>query len=157
MRISAHRNLAAPRDTVFAFLADGSNHRTLTGRNIQLLELSQPPGSPMRAVMVIRGPLGLRRRAATHAEASPAQALIAGHAHIGRRTIVDVGWELYPGDDASTRVVLGATVRSAGPVDQLLLRAGGAAWIRRLFVTTLELLAVQMEAGHARPREGLAG
>lgn len=129
---------------MFSFLADGRNHHKLAGPHIQLLELHENRESGLRAAMVIRGPFGIRRSAHTRIERSREPALIVGTARIGSRTIARVRWDLYDDGDGSTRVSLRATVRRAGALDRLLLRAGGAAWMRRLFASTLELLAAHI-------------
>jgi hypothetical protein len=139
--LSASRTIAAPPGALFAFLADGRNHHKLTGRHIQLLELYEHRESGLRGAMIIRGPLGIRRRAHTRIESSRKPAFIAGIARIGSRTTARVRWDLYEDGRGSTRVALRATVRRAGALDRFLLRVGGAAWMRHLFAATLELLA----------------
>jgi hypothetical protein len=47
------------------------------------------------------------------------------------------------------RVRLAAKVRSAGPLDRLLLAAGGRAWLRRRFTVTLSRLAQTVAARQA--------
>ncbi len=147
MRISASRELAASRDAVFAFLADGGNHHKLTDGRLRLLGLSQGSDRELHGLMLLRGPLGLRRQAQTRADSWHEPRSIAGTATLGRRTRVQVMWELEQPRSHSTRVVLRADVDSLAPLDALLLRAGGAAWVRRLFASTLELLARETESG----------
>lgn len=149
MRIVASRNLAAPRENVFAFLAQARNHHKLAGRGIHLLELSESPERELRGRMLLRGPLGVRRLAVTRTESWREPSSIAGTARLGARTRVRVSWELHAPDRDTTHVVLRAEVRSLAPLDGLLLRAGGGAWVRRLFASTLELLANETEA-HSR-------
>lgn len=148
MRISASRELDAPREAVFAFLADGGNHHKLTDHRLRLLRLSQTHDRELHGLMLLRGPLGLRRRARTRADSWQEPRSIAGTATLGRRTRVQVMWELQQPQRHSTRVVLRAEVASLAPLDALLLRAGGAVWVRRLFASTLELLARETESGH---------
>jgi len=145
VHLSASRTLAAPPGAVFSFLADGRNHHKLTGRHISLLELCENRGSGLRGVMIIRGPLGIRRRAHTRIESSREPALIAGSARIGSRTTANVRWDLTEDVRGSTRVALRATLSSCSAFDRLLLSAGGAAWMRRVFANTLELLATYTE------------
>lgn len=141
---------------MFSFLADGRNHHKLTGRDVQLLELCDGANSDFRAVMIIRGPFGIRRRALTRIDSSSEPYLISGTANLGPRTTVSVRWELRPIGRRSTLVVLRATVSSSSALDRMLLRLGGAAWMRRLFTNTLELLAAHAEQVAAlTPREVL--
>jgi Polyketide cyclase / dehydrase and lipid transport len=155
-RISDTRTLAVPPRAVFAFLASGRNHHKLTGRSIQLLELCDGADPDFRAVMVIHGPLGIRRWALTRIDSSSEPELISGTANLGPRTAVRLRWELRAIGRRSTLVVLRATVSSSSFLDRLLLRLGGAAWMRRLFTSTLELLAAQAgDVADAHRREVL--
>lgn len=139
--IAVSRRIECSPATAFAFLAERNNHWLLTGRRARLLELQDDSDERIRAVLVLRGPLGLRRRARTRVlDASP-PTFIAGTARLGTRTTARVRWELHPINTGQTLVVLSATIISLGWVDSLLLLIGGEAWIRHLFTTTLRLLA----------------
>lgn len=126
---------------MFAFLEDGRNHHRLTGRSVRLLELCEYRESGLRAVLIIRGPFGIRRRALTRIESAVEPRFIAGSARVGSRTTAGVRWDLSGDGHGPTRVELSAIVRSSGVVDRFLLVIGGAAWMRRLFAATLEQLA----------------
>ena len=76
---------------------------------------------------------GARRRAGVDEVEPPAR--IEGTARLGRTRAV-VRWELRP-ESRGTRVHLAARVLAAGPIDRLLLAAGGRAWLRRRFTVTL--------------------
>jgi hypothetical protein len=126
---------------VFAFLAERQNHTRLASRNIALLELADTPDGRYRGRMRIRGPFGLRRHATTRLTTTLEPSSLAGVARIGRRTTVEVSWQLHAVGRDRTRVVLSAVASSLGSVDRLLLLLGGAMWMERLFGVTLELLA----------------
>jgi hypothetical protein len=135
-----------PPAEVFAFLADVRNHRQLASNGIQVLELAHAPGVPDHGVLMIRGPLGIRRRVQTmvlDTDLSDASVL-RGIAKVGRRTVVDVRWELYQHESDGTRVVLSADVRSRGVTDGVLLAFGGRIWMRRLFAATIERLSSRL-------------
>jgi hypothetical protein len=50
---------------------------------------------------------------------------------------------------AGTVAVLTATVTRLATLERLLLAIGGRAWVRSLFVATLERLAAELSAGRA--------
>jgi hypothetical protein len=152
LHIAASQVISAPPVVVFAFLAEPANHRLLAGRRVQLLELLDGSDGRIRGLVVIRGPLGLRRRARTRVISSSRPAFLAGAAQLGTHTIVQVRWDLQPFDSNRTRVLLSAGVTSVGSLDRLLLLAGGTAWIRHLFASTLELLADQVGRAQVQDR-----
>ena len=131
--------VAAPIARVFAFLADPENHWQLAGRRLHLIDLHD--GEQLRGgAMVIRGPLRIRRRADTRVASIREPHLITGVARLGPRTRAIVRWELDQDSPESTRVVLTADPCSLSRGDRLLLRLGGARWIRALFTETIERL-----------------
>ena len=140
---AASARVAAAPEAVFAFLDDLGNHWRLIDRWTEIATL-QPGGRA--AVVRLRGPLGVHRFACTAVlEARPPH-LLVGEARIGRATAGRVIWALVPDGD-STRVDLRAEVLAAGPLDRLLLAAGGRRWLRRRFADALERLAAEMAAG----------
>jgi hypothetical protein len=126
----------AGREAVFAFLADLANHWDLADRWVEVVSLTPAhDGGRVR----VHGPLGLRRTVDTRVQAVDPPSRIEGEAELGR-TRARVSWELHE-DPEGTRVRLRATVVAAGPLDRLLLAAGGRVWLRRRFVVTLARLA----------------
>jgi hypothetical protein len=149
--IEAKAVVPAPREEVFAYLADFQNHCRLLGRWIDVLELERPPGAgpeaPARGGRVrMRGPLGVRRTATTRVVTAQPPARLAGTAEVGARTLARVGWTLEPAADA-TEVTLAAEIERVGAFDSALLLLGGAAWMRRRFRGILALLAGSFAQG----------
>jgi hypothetical protein len=147
--VAASSLLAETPAAVFAFLADPQNHLLLAGPKVQLVQLVDLPGQPMHAVMVIRGPAGLRRRADTEIVTSHDPVLLSGVAELGDATTAWVSWNLHPVAGGGTRVILSASVQSASVLDRILLLVGGKRWIRRLFAETLERLGSVVGAAGA--------
>src|SRR4051794_36189725 len=134
--ISADGLVPAGREVVFAFLADLANHWDLADRWVEVVSLTPDhDGGRVR----IRGPLGISRTVDTLVDQVQAPARLAGTASLGR-TRAQVRWELRP-DPAGTRVRLSASVLEAGPLDRLVLAAGGRTWLRHRFTVTLARLA----------------
>lgn len=145
VRIIASSHVPAPRRLVFAFLADRNNHWHLAGRRIEPLEIEQDGAGQLSGLVVIRGPLGVRRRARTRVVEVREPMLLGGVAELGRRTAAVVRWDLGEVDGgAATRVELSASVTAASPLDRLLLALGGRIWMEHVFATTLQLLAERL-------------
>jgi hypothetical protein len=145
--ISAVERLDAQPEVVFDFLSSLENHWQIAGRWIEVVSLKGPPGAPDgasfdRAEVVMRGPLGISRRARTRVLAAERPRLMHGRAELGRSTVASVRWELRPVGDG-TEVALSATVEQAGIFDRLMLALGGRAWLRRSFVDVLTQLRQQ--------------
>lgn len=139
----------SPADT-FAFLRQPQNHRRLTTQRIRLLELNlTETGELSGALMLIHGPLGLRRLARTKLESTREPAELQGTAWVGTGTEARVRWDLRPLAGGHTVVTLTATFISPATLDRLLLLAGGRLWARRLFADTLERLAGQLTSPSA--------
>jgi hypothetical protein len=139
--IEADGLVPAGRDAVYAFLADLANHWDLADRWVEVVSLT-PAHDGGR--VTVRGPLGLRRTVDTRVDDVEPPGRIEGTARLGRTRAV-VRWELRP-EPRGTRVHLVATVLAAGPLDRLLLAAGGRAWLRRRFTVTLSRLAQTVAA-----------
>jgi uncharacterized protein YndB with AHSA1/START domain len=138
--IEAEALVPASPEEVFEFLSDLDNHWRLVDRFVQVVELEGPDGQPANGGVVrLRGPLGVRRTARTRVTAAKAPRLLIGTAELGERTRGRVSWTLA-GRLGQTRVRLAAEVEHADPLDRLLLRLGGRAWMRRRFATALERL-----------------
>jgi hypothetical protein len=150
--IAVSRVICAPPSAVYAFLAERDNHCLLTEGRIEVCEFENRTQGWSGALLVIRGPLGLRLRARTRLDSVSPAASIVGTAQLGARTTVRVRWDLRALDGHRTLVRLSAAIAALGPLDRLLLLAGGKRWIRRLFATTLELLAAHLETDPGEPR-----
>lgn len=143
--VSAERMVDAPQEAAFAYLADLEQHWQLADRFIEVVSLERlaPGGPAVGGVVRMRGPLGLRRSVRTLVVDSEAPTRLSGTAEVGRRTRARVTWTLRP-SARGTVVRLDAVVERTGPVDAMLLAAGGRAWMRRRFVRLLETLARQV-------------
>jgi uncharacterized protein YndB with AHSA1/START domain len=128
---------ASPED-VFEFLSDLANHWRLLDRHVDVVELDGRP--PDRAVVRLRGPLGVRRTVRTHVIARRNPRLIIGIAELGEGTRARVSWTLG-GRLRETRVRLAAEVEQASSFDRMLLALGGRTWLERRFAFGLERLA----------------
>jgi hypothetical protein len=143
-RVAASSVVAAGPGMVFAFLVEPHNHRLLTGPKVRLLEIAEHPSGRIQGTVLIRGPLGIRRRARTRVLTAQDPECLSGVAELGDRTTVWVSWDLQASGSRDTEVILSAVASSLGSLDRILLFAGGKRWLRRLFAETLELLAAQM-------------
>src|SRR5947208_9175354 len=80
-------------DEVFAFLSDLRNHWRMTGRGVKVVTIeADQDGETRGGVVRIRGPLGMRRTAATRVVAMREPHLLIGTAEIGPRTRARVSW-----------------------------------------------------------------
>jgi uncharacterized protein YndB with AHSA1/START domain len=140
-RIAAERVVAASPQDLFTFLDDLENHWLLADRFVEVgtLERSRRGAPAHGGTVRMRGPLGLGGTARTRVVAAEAPTFIEGTASVGHSTEALVRWTLAPAGDG-TRVRLEATVVRAGPLESLLLRAGGRLWLERRFASILETL-----------------
>jgi uncharacterized protein YndB with AHSA1/START domain len=140
--ISASTVVPVPPAATFAFLHQPHNHRRLVTRRIRLITLDVDASGELRgALMELHGPFGLRRPVRTRLLTTRAPERLAGTALLEGGTEIAVCWDLHPAAGGATRVTLSARVWPSTPVDGLRLRAGGAAWARRLFTDTLTQLS----------------
>ncbi|HEX3689446.1 MAG TPA: SRPBCC family protein [Solirubrobacteraceae bacterium] len=162
MEISARRALPVPPEEAFAFLSQPHNHGRLATARIGVRELQVTRDGELHgALMVLRGPLWLRRCARTRVVNVRRPDHLAGTARVGSGTDVEVRWDLDGASAGTTVAILTATVTRLGIAERVLLAIGGRAWVRRLFVATLERLATELcaEPGRICPegrREGQA-
>jgi polyketide cyclase/dehydrase/lipid transport protein len=162
MEISARRALPVGPEEAFAFLSVAHNHRRLATARIHVRELEVTDDGHLRGgLMVLRGPLWLRRPARTRVVSTRRPGHLAGTARVGSGTEVQVRWELHRAGEGTTVARLTATVTRLAPAERLLLTIGGRTWVQRLFVATLERLAAELreEAGRISApgrREGQA-
>ena len=144
--IRASRLVQAPQEEVFEFLADLENHWRLADRFVGVLTLDREAGGPAHGGRVcMRGPLGVRRTAATRVLAADPPQQMVGVAELGRRTRAFVRWKLSEGE-GGTGVRLEATADRVGWLDRLLLVLGGRAWLERRFRAVLDRLADVLRA-----------
>jgi Polyketide cyclase / dehydrase and lipid transport len=142
--ISASAFVPAGRERVFDFLADLENHWSLAAPSVEVVALAGPRGARHGGLVVVRGPFGIRRSAATRIRDARPPESICGTASLGARTTATLIWRLAV-EPHGTRVRLGATIKRAGTVDRILLALGGRLWLRRLFATTLRALASRVD------------
>lgn len=138
MEVTATRAIAASPERVFAFLERFDRHWELLGSRLEPLRAYDGRRSQAR----LHGPLGIRRTLWIElAELSPPREL-CGRVEAGRgRTVGTVRWVVDPAD-GGTRVELTARTDVAGPLDRLLLLAGGRRWLRQ----SLELVLARLDA-----------
>jgi hypothetical protein len=154
MEISARRALPVEPEEAFAFLSRPHNHRRLATARIGVRRLDVTSAGELHgAVMVLRGPLWLRRRARTRVVSTRRPAHLAGTARVGSGTEVEVRWDLDPAGAGATVAVLTATVTRLATPERLLLAIGGRGWVQRMFAATLERLATELceEPGSEEP------
>lgn len=140
------------RETLFAFLADMTNHPLMTDRYLSLECVSNDPAEGR---VTVSGPLGIRRTAKTEVTGARAPECIAGTATAGPSTCARVAWRLAP-DGEGSRVIVRVDLVRAGALDRLLLAAGGRWWLRRRLRGSLRRLewAVNQAENGARPAAG---
>lgn len=149
VEVTATRVIAAPPEQIFAFLERFDRHWELLGRHLEPLRAYDGRRSQAR----LHGPLGVRRTLWIElAELDPPREL-TGRVEAGRRgrTVGTVRWVVAPAG-ASATVTLTARTDVAGPLDRLLLLAGGRRWLRRSLELVLERLDARLGDGapHAR-------
>jgi Polyketide cyclase / dehydrase and lipid transport len=130
---------AAPED-VFAFLSELANHWLLLDSHVDVVEVEGD-----RAVVRLRGPLGVRRTVRTRVTVAREPRLIIGIAELGQHTRARVSWTLA-GRLGDTRVRLAAEVEHADLLDRTVLALGGRRWLERRFAYGLERLAKRFKA-----------
>lgn len=151
IEISAHRALPVEPAQAFAFLSRPHNHRRLATRRVRVCELEVTGDGELRgALIVLRGPLWLRRPARTRVVSTRPPSHLAGTARVGSGTQVEVRWELDGAGAGAAVASLTATVTRLAPAERLLLAIGGRTWIRRLFAATLEQLVQELRAEPGR-------
>lgn len=151
VEIAATGLVPAPAPEVFGFLADLENHWLLADRFIEVVRLQRGPhGRADGGRVRLRGPLWVRRTAATRVLAPDPPRSMVGVAELGGGTRAFVRWELS-GMDRATRVRLEATIERTGRLDRILLRLGGRSWLERRFGAVLQRLARRFLAASAAP------
>jgi Polyketide cyclase / dehydrase and lipid transport len=158
--IRASRQVEASQDELFDFLANLDNHWRLADGFVDVLALERDAdGHAAGARVRMRGPLGVRREAATQVLAADPPHQMLGVAEVGRRTRAFVRWKLR-GAEGGTRVRLEATVDRVGWLDRILLVLGGRRWREGRFSAVLgrlvETFAARVTAAERR-QEQLGG
>ena len=143
--IVAQRIVAAPREAIFALLADLAAHWSLSNHWTEVRELGADGGT-----IRLQGPFGIRRTAHVQVRRREAPWLVEGEARLGGGTQARVAWELTPVGDERTDVRLSAWVETATWYDLLLLVAGGRRWLAWRFAATLGRL--EATVGAAAPQ-----
>lgn len=138
--ITATAEVRAPRETVFAFLANLENHGALGRGSVEVQSVERRAGGVSEAVVRLRGPLAITRTASTVISGTRAPEWISGRARIGSRTRASVSWQIARAPHGST-VSVRAIVESTGVIDGLLLALGGRWWLRRRFASALGCLS----------------
>jgi hypothetical protein len=141
--IVASRRIGAPADQILRFLADLENHARLAPGSVELLSLERGPDLCTRALVELRGPLGIKRTATTELVPTRAPDSIAGRASVGKGTLVSVVWRIARRPTVST-VTLWATLDATRPLDAMLLRLGGRRWLAKRFAVALDHLSDQL-------------
>jgi hypothetical protein len=135
MQIEASGIVPHSPERVFEFLSDLRNHWRLDDSFVAVEAVDI---DAQRGRVRLKGPLGISRLAATRVmSAEPvrpgAPGTMSGIAEMGSGTVGRVQWEVAPDSQGMSAVRLSATVERASLLDRILLAAGGAAWLRRLF------------------------
>jgi hypothetical protein len=147
--IVARREIPAPAEDVLTFLTEIENHVRLAPGSVEVLSLARRADLSVRAVVRLRGPLGVRRLAATELLPPLAPGVIEGRAAIGGGTFASIAWRVQMGA-ARTEVILCASIDETSRLDQVLLCLGGRRWLERRFVAALERLPEQLAQRPAR-------
>jgi hypothetical protein len=142
--IVACTEVAAPPETVFAFLDRLENHARLAPNSVQILYLHSCPDGGAHALVRLTGPLGVQRRARTDLLRTPLDSTyVAGRAAIGDHTEASVTWTIEPTRQGSL-VTLCVSVISAGFLDRLLLSVGARRWLGAQFRAAVGRLSMQL-------------
>jgi len=136
--IRARKDVRAPPDTLYRFLATLDNHWLLADSFVSLVRLHGPVESRTGGEIAICGPWGLRRHAQTWLDVDEHGSRLVGTAMVGRRTLARVTWTLTP-IPGGTGVELTASILAASPFDRALLLVA-TPWLRRRFLTAIERL-----------------
>lgn len=142
--IRAEAAVPAPREDVFDFLARLENHWQLADRWIEVVTLEARPGDGGlhdRAMVEVRGPLGISRQLRTRVVGAERPERLQGVAEAGRGTRARITWSLAADGPGATRVVLEASIEAMSRVDRALWKLGGRLWMRRRFAAVVEGLA----------------
>jgi hypothetical protein len=148
MQVEASGVVSHPPERVFEFLSDLRNHWRLDDSFVAVEAVDV---DAQRGRVRLKGPLGISRLAATRVmSAEPvrpgAPGTMNGIAEMGSGTVGRVQWEVAPDSQGMSAVRLSATVERASLLDRILLVAGGAAWLRRLFQRSVSNLEHAVES-----------
>ena len=142
--IVARRQIRAQSAGVVRFLDDLENHARLAPGSVEVLSLDRGKDAAARAVVRLRGPLGIRRTAQTELLPIPrGSRSIHGRAR-NRQPHVRNDRTITASGGGSSDVTLCARVEHAAPFDRLLLRVGAARWLSGHFATPLTHLSDEL-------------
>jgi carbon monoxide dehydrogenase subunit G len=145
MRTAAAETVGAPPEAVYAFLERLENHWRLTSGFVTVDRLAPDGGR-----IVLRGPLGVRKRARTELRrceppAGDRPGVVAGTATDDAGTTARVEWRIAAAPEGS-RVELATTIDDARGLDRVWLALGAGWWIRRGLGRSLRELEQALEA-----------
>ena len=138
--IRAQRLIAADADALFVFLVDLEGQAFLAGRHLEVVGLDGAAGARHGGEVLIRGPLGCRRRAQVRLLATVPARLVLARADIGRRTVALISWTLTAGR-GTVHVELAIVIHSATLFERLILHLGRRRLIERRLERTVAALA----------------
>jgi hypothetical protein len=141
--VTAHRVLPPQPNAVYSFLDQLANHRRIGDRYLRVTGIAPDQRG---GVVVIAGPLGLRRTARTRVTTAIPPEQLSGTAAVGRHTLANVRWSIAEHEHGS-HITLTATVTNAGLLDRLLLALGGEWWLRRRFEHVLAAITDAVRTG----------
>lgn len=144
LQISATGVVNARTGSVFAFLADLDNHQRIAGPHLDVAHLAGPPGARRGGTVVLRGPLGIHRRARTSVGGVHAPHQLGGSATIGDRTRARLNWRLAEAGSDATHVSFELALDRVAPLERVLWLLGGRRWLRRRAREAIAALAAQV-------------
>lgn len=136
--IRASRPIAAAPHDLAAFLADLANHFALCEELVEIESLDGPPGASTRASVLVKGPLGVRRRARTRLLGITV-AHVRGLAELDSGSQLRISWRLAP-NRGTTTVTVELELREAHLLDGFLFTLGRH-WLTAQLGRSLERLA----------------
>lgn len=137
---------ASPKD-VFDVLDDSTNHRALTCRPIQLVDVSRDGDGRILGVIDVRAPLGIHRRIATREIGRHVSSTIWGLAASSSGSVAQVRWDLEEVTRGQTRVSLSILPVRLVRRDQALLVLGGRRVLARILRDTIGRLETLLPEG----------
>lgn len=92
--ITARAELAQRLQAVFDFLADLRNHALLAPGSVERRSRDLGTDLPVQAIVQLRGPLAIRRKATTAIVDARQPAVMTGRARLGKRTHASISWTI---------------------------------------------------------------
>lgn len=138
--IRAQRLIAADAEALFLFLVDLESQAVLAGRYLEVVGLDGTAGARDGVEVLIRNPLGRRRRAQVRLLVTLPSRLVLARADIGGRTVALISWTLTE-RRGTVHVELAIVIQSAPLFERLILQLGRRRLIERRLERTLAALA----------------